>query len=86
MIVIRLSHQLVETVTTKLRTPIIIFFICPAYNSIRKVLFENSFNLHINQPFTLDLLMFANPNLENMTNEAIFETVDEYIKSSKIFN
>ena len=65
-------YHLTETVTAKLRTPIIIFFKCPAYNTIREVLFENYFNLHFNEPITLDLLMFGNPYLDNMTNEAIF--------------
>ena len=44
------------------------------------------FNLHINEPLTLDLLMFRNPNLDNMTNEEIFVFVHEYIKLFKIFN
>ena len=56
------------------------------YNTIREVLFENIFNLHINEPLTLDLLMFGNPNLDSMTNEAIFESVHEYIKLFKRFN
>ena len=30
--------------------------------------------------------MFGNPDLDNMTNEAIFESVHEYIKLSKRFN
>ena len=55
------------------------------YNTIREGLDENIFNLHINEPLTLDLLMFGNPNLDNMTNEAIFEYY-EYIKLSKRFN
>ena len=57
-----------------------ILVIFPAYNTIREVLFENIFNLHINEFITLDLLMFGNPNLDNRTNEAIFEYVHEYIK------
>ena len=72
MIIICLTHQLAETVTVKQRTPIFIFYKCPAYNTIREVLFENIFNLHINEPLTLDLLMFGNPYLDNMTNEAVF--------------
>lgn len=62
------------------------FFKCPAYSTIREVLFENIFNLHVNESITLDLLMFGNPDLDNMTNEAIFEYVHEYIKLSKRFN
>ena len=58
-------------------------FKCPAYNTIRDVLFENIFNLHINEPLTLGLLMFSNSYFDNMTNEAIFESVQEYIKLSK---
>ena len=59
------------------------FFKCPAYNTIREVLFENIFKLHNNEPLTLELLLFGNPNLDIMTNEAIFEFVHEYIKLSK---
>ena len=55
------------------------------YNTITEVLFENIFNLHINEPLTIDLLMFGNPSLDNMTNEAIFESVHKYMKLSKIF-
>ena len=55
------------------------------YNTIREGLNENIFNLHINEPLTLDILMFGNPNLDNMTYEAIFEYY-EYIKLSKRFN
>ena len=57
-----------------------------AYNTIREVLFENIFNLHvhINEPLTLDFLIFGNPNLDiNMTKEAISVSVHEYIKLSK---
>ena len=86
MIIICLTHQLAETVTVKQRTPIFIFYKCPAYNTIREVLFENIFNLHINESFTFDLLMFGNPYLNKMTNEAIFEYVHEYIRLSKRFN
>ena len=60
----------------------IFFFKCPAYNTIRDVLFENIFKLHINEPLTFELLLFGNPNLDIMTNEAIFESVHEYIKLS----
>ena len=49
-----------------------LFCKCPAYNTIREVLFENIFNLHINEPLTLDLPMFGNPSLDTMANEAIF--------------
>ena len=42
-------------------------FKCPAYNNIRDVLFENIFDLHIDEPITLDLLMFGNSYLDNMT-------------------
>ena len=56
------------------------FFKCPAYNTIREVLFVNIFKLHINEPLTFELLLFGNPNLDIMTNEAIFESVHEYIK------
>ena len=58
----------------------------PAFNTIREVLFETIFNLHINEPITLDIQMSGNPNFDNMTNEAIFESVHEYIKFSKRFN
>ena len=78
MIITCLTHQLAETVTAKLRTPFITFLNVQHFNyTIREVLFENIFNLHINDVLTLDLLMFGNPNLDNMTKEAIF--VHEYI-------
>ena len=67
--------------TAKLRSPLF-FFKCPAYNTIREVLFENIFKLHNNEPLTLELLLFGNPNLDIMTNEAIFEYVHEYKKMS----
>ena len=60
----------------------ILFFKCPAYNTIRDVLFENIFKLHINEPLTFELLLFGNPNLDIMTDEAIFESVNEYMKLS----
>ena len=54
------------------------------YNTIREGLNENIFNLHINEPLTLDFLIFGNPNLDiNMTKEAISVSVHEYIKLSK---
>ena len=69
--------------TEKLRSLLIIFFFkCPAYNTIREVLFVNIFKLHINEPLTLELLLFGNPNLDIMTNEAIFESANEYMKLS----
>ena len=78
MIIICLTHQLAETGTAKLRTlNIHYFFKCLAYNPIREVLFENIFNLHNNEPLTLDLLMFGQSNLDNMTNKAIFKSVHE---------
>ena len=49
-------------------------------------LFENIFNLHINEPLTRRQLMFGNSYFDNMTNEAIFESVHEYIKLSKRLN
>ena len=60
------------------------FFKCPAYYTFKGVIFENIFNLHINEPLTIELLMFGNPSLDNMTNEAIFESVHEYIKIVKV--
>ena len=62
------------------------FFKCSAYNNIRDVLFENVFNLLINEPLTLDLLMFGNPNLDIMTNEVFLESVHECIKLFKRLN
>ena len=82
MIITYLTLQLAETVTAKLRTPII-YFKYPSYNTIREVLFGNIFNLQNNEPITLDLMMFGNLNLDNMNTEAIFEYVHEHIKLSK---
>ena len=48
------------------------FFKCPAYNTIREVLFENIFNLHINESIQLTYWCLVNPNLDNMTNKANF--------------
>ena len=85
MIINCLTHQLAETVTAKTEDSHHNFFKCPAYNTIREVLLENIFNLHINEPISLDILMFGNHNLNKMTNEAIYKYVHEYIKLSKRF-
>ena len=48
------------------------FFKCPAYNTIREVLFENILTyILMSLLYTLDLLMFGNPNLDNMTKKKL---------------
>ena len=62
------------------------FFKCPAYNTIREVLFENIFNLHINESIQLTYWCLVTLIWITWPIKQIFEYVHEYMKLSKRFN
>ena len=85
---IKILLEIIVSVTTVvfiLKMHIIFLFECPQYSEEMITLFKSLYNMDIQKPISLDLILYGDSDISYVENITLFNVVPEYIVKNKRF-